>query len=76
MEGFGNVVPELHHPYGRKGDKEWMVLPLCQTHHRGGFNGGEMAWRVSVHPFKARFHKRYGSIATLLEMVQKLLEGK
>lgn len=37
--GYGRTPPELHHPRGAAGGaqkaSDWLVIPLCQEHHRG-----------------------------------------
>ena len=73
-DGFGHVDPSLHHPYGRKGQNEWLVIPLCHTHHQGHFNGEHYDWKVSVHPWRRRFESRYGSADFMLAEVARLIK--
>ena len=47
------------------------VLPLCGPHHQ---TGGKEA--PAIHPWKARFEKKYGTQADLLADVQLLLSKK
>ena len=69
-DGFGHVEPQLHHPFGRKGENEWKVIGLCATHHISGLNNGLF---VSVHPWKKRFHAKYGTATDMLAEVERLL---
>jgi hypothetical protein len=73
MRGLGNTPAELHHPWGRKGDNERKVLPLCFSHHRSGVKTDLF---VSRHPYKKEFERRYGTETELLAMVDKWLSQK
>lgn len=73
LDGIHTPLVSLHHVDGRtKPGCEMKVLPLCFLHHQGG-DGVEF---VSVHPWKTRFIKRYGTQESLLEKCNKLLEPK
>ena len=68
---YGNFRDaEIHHLVDKKRD-HFRVLPLCMEHHRGGKDSGMF---ISRHPYKARFEKKYGSEADLLELVGVMLE--
>ena len=68
--GLGKTPAQLHHPYGRKGAKDNVVLPVCFSHHQAGVNN---ALFVSRHPYKAEWVRRYGTEADLLKQVEALL---
>jgi len=62
-----------HHTEGKtKPGAHLRVIPLCFEHHQGGANNDRY---VSVHPWKAEFHRRYGSVDELLGRVDALLNG-
>lgn len=70
--GFTDYV-SIHHIDGRtKPHAHWTVLPLCGPHHQDmGIHGF-----IAVHPWKARFEKKYGRQMDLLrECVVMLDEG-
>ena len=71
MMGMGFTPAELHHPYGRKGEHEKEVIPLCYSHHRAGF---ENKMVVSRHPYKKEFERRYGKESDLLAEVKRLIK--
>lgn len=68
--GMGKTPAQLHHPYGRKGKNDEIVLPLCYSHHQQGSNNKLF---VSRHPWKREFEQRYGTEAQLLEQLETLL---
>lgn len=55
---------ELHHPRFVAGASQrasdWLVIPLCPTHHRTGGHG------VALHAGQTTFELNYGSEADLL----------
>lgn len=70
--GFTDYV-SIHHIDGRtKPQAHWNVLPLCGPHHQDlGVYGF-----IPVHPYKARFEKKYGRQMDLLrDCVQMLIDG-
>ena len=56
--GMGFTPAELHHPWGKKGENEFRVIPLCYPHHRSGVKTDLF---VSRHPYKREWVKRYGT---------------
>jgi len=70
---LGQTPAQLHHPYGRKGEKEYKVLPLCFYHHQSGVNSELF---VSLHPWKREFESRYGTEEELLSRVEELINAK
>lgn len=53
-----NPLVSVHHIDGRtKPNAHWLVLPLCAGHHQDGTG---IPGLIAVHPWKARFEKRYG----------------
>lgn len=63
-DGRYNPVVSIHHIDGRtKPDAHWLVLPLCGPHNQD--TGHE--YIIPVHPYKARFEKRYGRQIDLLK---------
>jgi hypothetical protein len=70
----GNFNPHvsIHHVDGRtKPGCHQLVLPLCAGHHQDGT--GEDKTMLAVHPWKARFERRYGSQAELMAACRELL---
>jgi len=71
-DGITNPWVSIHHTDGRtKPGANMRVLPLCGPHHQ---TGGKEA--PAIHPWKARFEKKYGTQADLLADVQLLLSKK
>lgn len=68
--GMGFVQPQIHHPYGRKGENERKVYGCCYSHHQSQVNNKLF---VSRHPWAREFARRYGTEAELLEQVDRLL---
>lgn len=71
IDGHGFVAPAVHHIL-RGGVRmgHLFTLPLCDPgHHAGGAPLG----KVSRHPWKARFERRYGDEAALLAKLRHLL---
>lgn len=65
---------EAHHIVGRSSKNgHWLILPLCDRHHR---NGSDMPPYISRHPYKARFVAAYGNEMDLFEQVCKKLSVK
>jgi len=61
-DGVFQPLVSIHHIEGRtKPGAHRMVLPLCAGHHQDQGDG-----RIAVHPWKARFEKRYGRQIDLL----------
>lgn len=61
-DGIENPFVSIHHVNGRTKPRAHMqVLALCAAHHQ---TGGQEA--PSIHPWKTRFEKRYGTQAELL----------
>ncbi len=64
-DGFYNPHVSIHHVDGRtKPGCHRNVLPLCAGHHQDG--AGEDKTMLAVHPWKARFERRYGSQESLV----------
>mgnify|MGYP001578074051 CR=1 FL=1 len=69
LDGRFNDHVSIHHVDGRtKPDCHKNVLPLCAPHHQDDGSGA-----ISVHPWKARFEKRYGVQDNLVDLCRKLL---
>jgi hypothetical protein len=68
-DGRGFVAAQLHHPFGRIGIKEKMVIPLCPPHHMIQYQG----IHPSVHGSKKEFVAQYGTEMELLDYVAELL---
>ncbi|WP_163833356.1 Ref family recombination enhancement nuclease [Spartinivicinus ruber] len=59
--GNHNNWVSIHHIDGRTKDHaHWYVLPLCAGHHQEG-TGNQLLKGWAIHPYKARFEKRYGT---------------
>ena len=70
-DGRYNPHVSIHHVDGRtKPGCHLLVLPLCGPHHQDDGSGA-----VAVHPWKARFEKRYGQQLDLVNECMALLEG-
>lgn len=62
----------IHHIDGRtKPDCHKLVLPLCAGHHQDGAGADKSL--IAVHPWKARFERRYGSQLELLAQCMELI---
>jgi len=70
---ISHTPAQLHHPYGRKGNKEYKVIPLCFHHHQSGARNELF---VSLHPWKREFEARYGTEKDLLSKVEDLINAK
>lgn len=69
-DGVYNPHVSIHHCDGRtKPDCHEKVLPLCASHHQDDGSGA-----IAIHPWKARFEKRYGTQAELMALCQELLK--
>lgn len=74
-DGRRNTHVSIHHIDGRtKPGCHALVLPLCAGHHQDGT--GEDKSLLAVHPWKARFEKRYGAQLDLLAECMHLLNLK
>lgn len=74
-DGRFNPYVSIHHIDGRtKPGCHSLVLPLCAGHHQDG--AGEDKSLLAVHPWKARFEKRYGAQMDLLAECLHLLNLK
>jgi len=72
-DGIGNFNVLIHHMDGRtKSGAHWWVLPLCAGHHQDGTGAPGL---IAVHPYKARFEKRYGKQSDLLIWAIEILQG-
>jgi len=70
-DGHYNPHVSIHHCDGRtKPGCHGLVLPLCGSHHQDDGSGA-----IAIHPWKARFEKRYGTQAELMVLCQELLKG-
>lgn len=68
-EGFYNPHVSIHHVDGRtKPGCHKLVLPLCGPHHQDDGSGA-----LAVHPWKARFERRYGAQLDLVAECMKLI---
>ena len=71
-EGRYNPHVSIHHVDGRtKPGCHLLVLPLCAPHHQDDGSGA-----LAVHPWKARFEKRYGSQLELVAECMNLIGEK
>lgn len=71
-DGFYNPHVSIHHVDGRtKPGCHLLVLPLCAPHHQDDGSGA-----LAVHPWKARFEKRYGSQLDLVAECMKMIGEK
>lgn len=71
-DGRENPWVSIHHIDGRtKPDAHWEVLALCAEHHQQ--NDMDPLKRIAVHPYKARFERKYGSQYELLAEAKALL---
>lgn len=69
QDGIFNDYVSIHHCDGRtKPGAHKKVLALCSSHHQ---TGGQEA--PAIHPYKARFEKKYGTQFELMEKTAKLL---
>lgn len=69
-EGRFNPHVSIHHVDGRtKPGCHLLVLPLCGPHHQDDGSGA-----LAVHPWKARFEKRYGQQLALVAECMAMLE--
>ncbi len=74
-DGRFNDYVSIHHVDGRtKPGCHLLVLPLCAPHHQR--DDTDPLKRIAVHPWKARFEKRYGQQLDLVAECMSLLEGK
>lgn len=74
LDGHPHPVVSIHHIDGRtKPGCHGNVLPLCAGHHQD--KTGEDKSLIAVHPYKARFERRYGAQLALLDLVHQLLAG-
>lgn len=72
-DGRFNDYVSIHHVDGRtKPGCHLLVLPLCAPHHQR--DDTDPLRRIAVHPWKARFEKRYGAQLDLVAECMKLLE--
>lgn len=68
-DGYYNPHVSIHHVDGRtKPGCHMLVLPLCGPHHQDDGSGA-----LAVHPWKARFEKRYGNQMDLVAECMKLI---
>lgn len=68
-DGRYNPHVSIHHVDGRtKPGCHQLVLPLCAPHHQDDGSGA-----LAVHPWKARFEKRYGSQLDLVAECMEML---
>lgn len=64
-DGKCNLWVSIHHIDGRtKPGCHQLVLPLCAGHHQD--RTGEDKTLIAIHPWKARFERRYGPQLALL----------
>jgi hypothetical protein len=71
LDGIHNTHVSIHHIDGRtKPGAHKKVLPLCGPHHQ---TGGTEA--PAIHPWKARFEKKYGKQIDLLKLLMEKLNG-
>lgn len=74
IDGQFNPYVSIHHVDGRtKPGCHSLVLPLCAQHHQ--HDDTDPAGRVGVHPYKARFERRYGTQDELMKRCAVILEG-
>lgn len=70
IDGVFNNYVSIHHIDGRtKPGAHRNVIPLCYEHHQSGSESAP-----SVHPWRARFEKKYGNQADLLGKVMELID--
>ena len=62
--------PEIHHPYGRKGNGNQKTYPLCFLHHNSRVDCDDY---TSRHPYKFKFEERYDTDENLLEETNRLI---
>jgi hypothetical protein len=48
------------------------VLSLCASHHQDGTGNDPTA--IAIHPWKARFEKKYGTQKKLMTMCKEIIE--
>ncbi|MES2320153.1 MAG: Ref family recombination enhancement nuclease [Pseudomonadota bacterium] len=73
-DGRFNDYVSIHHVDGRtKQGCHLLVLPLCAQHHQR--DDTDPLRRIAVHPWKARFEKRYGQQLDLVAECMAILEG-
>lgn len=71
-DGIYTEQVSIHHVDGRtKPDCHKRVLPLCGSHHQDDGSG-----LIAVHPWKARFEKRYGTQEELMRLCAYLMGDK
>jgi hypothetical protein len=71
LDGQMNPLVSIHHIDGRtKKGAHSLVLPLCAGHHQDGTG---VAGLIAVHPWKARFERKYGSQMDLLAQCKDML---
>ena len=74
-DGILNTYVSIHHCDGRtKKGSHMKVLALCAGHHQDGTDNDKS--KIAIHPFKARFEKKYGTqndlmIETQLKLIEK-----
>ncbi len=71
IDGNGVVVPAVHHLLRggvRMGHR--YSLPLCDPGHH---QGGDALGKLSRHPWKVRFERRYGNEMFLLRSIERVL---
>lgn len=69
VDGVLNHYVSIHHVDGRtKPGCHMNVLPLCSEHHQ---TGGKEA--PSIHPWKARFIRKYGTQEELMSMCRNIV---
>lgn len=75
LDGVRNGFVSIHHIDGRtKPGCHQLVLPLCAGHHQDGT--GPDPTMLAIHPWKARFEKKYGTQAELLALMHDLTTTK
>lgn len=74
-DGHYNPHVSIHHVDGRtKPGCHMLVLPLCGPHHQ--HDSMDLAGRVGVHPYKARFEKMYGTQDELMALCAQFLKER
>ena len=74
-DGRINDYATIHHIDGRtKKGSHSKVLPLCAEHHQ--HSDLDPLGRIGVHPYKARFEKKYGAQLDLLAEVMAMIWKK
>jgi hypothetical protein len=72
LDGNINHWVSIHHCHGRtKPGCHSKVLPLCFNHHQGGNE-----FYPSIHPWLARFEKKYGSQEELMFLCNKIIDDE